>query len=157
MSLKLKRSQRAGVMGKIIFALDARMGLNAEDHALVRKYHLGGLIIYDSSAREKYAEATKAHLEMTREHAPLSAGLTTQLFGLGKTLYRVGRASVSATMAALSLRVTVNSLIQGVHIECNSMDELLAAENAIREAGANLKAYLQTATTFDGREEIIEF
>jgi hypothetical protein len=36
------------------------------------------------------------------------------------------------------------------------MDELLGAENAIVEAARNLKAYLQTAATFDGREEIIE-
>jgi hypothetical protein len=71
-------------------------------------------------------------------------------------MYRLGRASVSAAMAALSLRITVDSLIRGVHVECNSMDELLAAEKAIREAASNLKAYLDTAATFDGREEVIE-
>jgi hypothetical protein len=156
MSLKLKRSQRSGVMGKIIFVLDARIGLNAEEHSRIKQYRLGSFVVYDSKAREKYREATSEHLEMTRGHAPLSAGATAQFLGLGKTLYRLGRASVSATMTALSLRITVDSLIHGVHVECKSMDELLEAEAAIRDAARNLKSYLETAVTFDGREEIIE-
>ena len=56
MSLKLKRSQRLSLMGKVIFALDARMALNAEEHFLVKKYRLGDVVIYDSKAREKYTE-----------------------------------------------------------------------------------------------------
>jgi hypothetical protein len=79
-----------------------------------------------------------------------------QLLGAGKTLYRLARAGVSATAAALSLRITVSSLISGVHVECQSMSELLEAETAILEAGQNLRRYLETAATFDGREEIIE-
>lgn len=98
----------------------------------------------------------KGHLEMTKEGTPFSASATAHLLGAGKTLWRLGRASVSATMAALSLRITIDSLIRGVHVECKSMNELLEAENAIREAAANLKAYLETAATFDGREEVIE-
>jgi hypothetical protein len=68
---KIKRSQCSSTMGKVIFALDARIGLNAEEWSLVKKYRLGGFVVYDSKAREKYREATKGHLEMTREHAPL--------------------------------------------------------------------------------------
>ena len=37
------------------------------------------------------------------------------------------------------------------------MNELLEAESAIREAAENLRAYLDIAATFDGREEIVEF
>ena len=36
-------------------------------------------------------------------------------------------------------------------------DELLGGEAAIIEACQNLKAYLETALTFDGREELHEF
>jgi hypothetical protein len=36
------------------------------------------------------------------------------------------------------------------------MGELLEAERAIREAAQNLRAYIDVARTFDGREEIIE-
>jgi hypothetical protein len=143
-------------VGKIIFVLDARIGLNAEEYALVKKYRLGSFVVYDSQARERHREATREHLETTREHSPLSGGMTAQLLGLGKTFYRLGRASVSATMTALSLRITVDSLIRGVHVECDSMDELLGAERAIREAATNLKGYLEEAATFDGREEVVE-
>jgi hypothetical protein len=34
---------------------------------------------------------------------------------------------------------------------------LLGAEGAIMDACKNLKAYLDTAQTFDGREEVLEF
>ena len=68
----------------------------------------------------------------------------------------MGRAGVSAAAAALSLRVTIDSLMSGVHVECKNMDELLEAERAIREAAQNLRAYLDVARTFDGREEIVE-
>jgi hypothetical protein len=37
------------------------------------------------------------------------------------------------------------------------MEELLGAENAIVEAAQNLRAYLDTATTFDGGEDLLEF
>jgi hypothetical protein len=57
-SLKLTRSERYTIMGKLRFVLDARMGLNAEDHRLVRKY-LGDQIMYDSRSRKKYAEKTQ--------------------------------------------------------------------------------------------------
>jgi hypothetical protein len=156
MSLKLKRSERRHLTGKIIFMLDARIGLNAEAHALIEKHRLGSFVVYDSQARERHREATKEHLETTREHPPWSGGMAVQLLGLGKTFYRLGRASVSATMTALSLRITVDKLIRGVHVECDSMDELLGAERAIKEAATNLKGYLEEAATFDGREEVVE-
>ena len=53
MQLKLRRSQRAGGMlgGKVIFALDARAELSADEQELVRKHALGKLVVYDSEAR----------------------------------------------------------------------------------------------------------
>ena len=155
-ALKLKRSQRTNLLGTIIFTLDARIALSAEEQSLVKKYRLDGLVVYDSKAREKYTGAMQAHLEMTREQPPLAADATAQFIGVGKTLFRLGRASLSASMAALSLRITVEKLLSGVHIECKSMNELLGAEAAIVEAGRNLKSYLETARSFDGREEINE-
>lgn len=156
MQLLLRRTQRSGLMGKIIFALDARIGLNAEEQSLVRKFDLGNHVIYESSSREEHAEAAQAHLDKTRDDTSLFGSPASQFFGLGKTLYRLGRASVSATMSALSLRITIDSLIKGVHIECKSMGELLEAESAIVEASRNLKTFLENAITFDGREEILD-
>jgi hypothetical protein len=79
------------------------------------------------------------------------------LSSAGKGLWKNARGLASAAMMALSLRVTIDGLTSGQHIECKDMDELLGAESAIVEACKGLKGYLETALTFDGREEIIEF
>jgi hypothetical protein len=157
MQLKLKRSQRRGLAGKMIFVLDARMEVPREEYGLIQRYQLGNLVIYDSSARQQHTEALKAHLESTREQPSYRDSAGKQFWGLAKTIYRFGRAGVSATMVGLSLRVTVYSLMRGVHVECKSLNELLGAEEAIVKAGETLRAYLNTAATFDGREEVLEF
>jgi hypothetical protein len=157
MQLKLKRAQRKSVLGKVIFALDARIEISAEERGLVEKYRLGDNVIYDSTARKRHTEAIDAHLDRTREHASFSDTPGAQMLGVGKTFYRLARAGISATMAGLSLRITVYSLMRGVHVECKSMEELLGAEHAIVDAAENLRTYLDVAATFDGREQIREF
>lgn len=155
--LKLRRSQRtSGLRGRVLFALDARMEVPAEDQSLIAKYALGDALVYDSANRQRYTESAKAHLDATRNDTSLFASPGAQLLGAGKSLFNLGRASVSAAMAGLSLRITIHSLIAGVHVECKSMQELLEAEEAIVTAAQNLKSYLETAATFDGRENIIE-
>jgi hypothetical protein len=156
LGLKLRRSQRSTLLGNVIYIVDARMELTAEETDLLRKYRLRNRVIYDSTNRQRHTEATLEHLEKTKEMPRLTDPAHLQMFGAGKTLYRLFRASWSATAAALSLRITVGSLISGVHAECKSMEELLGAENAIVEAAQNLRAYLDTATTFDGREDLLE-
>jgi hypothetical protein len=147
MQLKLKRSQRAGGMlgGKVIFALDARTDLTPDEKGLVSKYALGKLVVYDSESRKKHGETAYGQFD---EAASSS---------LGRSLWKSARGIASAAMMTLSLRVTVDSLMSGQHIECKDLDELLGAEAAILNACRNLKAYLETAQTFDGREEIVEF
>ncbi len=73
-------------------------------------------------------------------------------------MFRFARAGVSAARASFSLRITIDSLTtRGEHVECTDLNELLGAELAIVKAGEKLRAYLMTAATFDGREEILEF
>ncbi len=147
MQLKLKRSQRAGGMmgGKVLFALDARADLSADEKNLVQKYKLGSLVVYDSVARKKHAEAGYAHFDEAANSS------------VGRSLWKNARGLASAAMMALSLRITVDGLVSGQHIECKDLDELLGAEAAILDACKNLKGYLETALTFDGREEVVEF
>ena len=147
MHLKLRRSQRSGGMmgNKVLFALDARADLSTEERSLVDKYGLGKIVVYDSDARKKSNEAVQEH------------AAAAQSGGAGRALWRTARGLASLAAAALTLRVTVGSLINGEHVECKDLDELLGAEAAITEACKNLKAYLETALTFDGREEVIEF
>jgi hypothetical protein len=143
--LKLRRSQKSSLMGKPTFVLDARADLAPDARGLVSKYGLGALVVYDSKARQQRAEAAYGHFD--------EATYTST----GRSLWKSARGLASAAMMALSLRVTVNNLMSGQHIECKDLDELLGAEAAIIEACQNLKAYLETALTFDGREELHEF
>ena len=82
MQLKLKRSQRSGGMlgGKVFFVLDARADLATDERNLVNKYSLGKLVVYDSEARKKHAEAAIEHFDGAA-HAPV----------LGSTAGTIGR------------------------------------------------------------------
>lgn len=153
MQLKLTRSQRtSGLMGKPIFVLDARADVTEDEKLLIKKYGLGKLVVYDSEARKKHQDAAYGHF-VDGSGMPLAAGAA----GAGRSLWSSTRGLARAAMAALSLRITVDSLLSGEHIECKDLDELLGAEGAIRDACSSLKAYLMTALTFDGREEVVEF
>lgn len=101
----------------------------------MQRYGLGKETVYDSEARQK-------HLDTAAET------------GLG----RVGllRGLASAAMAAVTLHVTIDGLIRGQHIEARSLPELIATEEAIREACATVKEYLAVAATFDDREQVVE-
>lgn len=155
MQLKLKRSQRSGGVlgGKVFFVLDARTDLSSDEQSLIKKYALGKLVVYDSEARKKHAESMAGHLADAENTSVVHATGKS----VGKSLWSNARGIASAAMMALSLRVTVDSLVTGEHIECKDLAELLGAEGAIRSACNNLMAYLETAATFDGREEVIEF
>jgi hypothetical protein len=145
--LKLRRSQRTTALaGKPVFILDARVDVPPQSRALIAKYRLGAMVVYDSTARKQKAEAAYAHF--TEASMPV---------GAGRSLWKNARGLASATMMALSLRVTVDKLISGQHIECKDLDELLGAEAAVIEACKNLRGFLDTAATFDGREELLEF
>jgi hypothetical protein len=154
MFLKIRRSTKEGRMGAVIYMIDARLDASAAIRAAISKHRLGGRVIYESSTRQKHAEATKRHLDNTRGQ-PIFAPAEEQLKGVAKTFWSIGRAAVSATIAALSLRITVDSLLAGVHVECKDMDELAEAEEAIVEAKANLEAYVAHIASFDGQEQII--
>ena len=156
LALRLKRSQRANALGTILFALDARVDVSAENRALIVKHNLGNRVIYESETRKAYTDAAKARADNSRPKTSIFDSAERQFLGVGKTFLNLGIAAVHATVAALSLRITVDSLMKGVHVECKDMNELLEAEDAIKEAGQNLKAHLEAVTTFDGREETFE-
>lgn len=153
--LKLKRSQRQGAWGGIIYTLDARVDASAEVRAIILKHRLGSRVVYESSSRQKRNEAIRAHLEQTHNDTSLLDPASVQLKGAGNALWHLGRAAVSAAIATLSLRVTVDSLFSGVHVECKSMEELLEAEQAIKQAKATLEGYIDVLTSFDGREQVV--
>jgi hypothetical protein len=114
--------------------LDARVDLLPEERSNVDKYRLGTQVLYNSAA-------TEANL------AKAAAG-----FAGGGLL----RGAVGLAMSRLSLSITVDSLTKGHHIECKDIDELLGAEEAIKSACDNIRTYIDLASTFDGREIVID-
>ncbi len=76
---------------------------------------------------------------------------------LEKTAADAMETPVIAAKMALALRITVDKLIHGRHIECRDLGELLSAELAIVDACKNLRSYIDTALTFTGSEDVSEF
>jgi hypothetical protein len=48
MRLLLRRNQRSGMLGKVIFSLEVRADISAEERAAVSKYRLGDAMLYQS-------------------------------------------------------------------------------------------------------------
>jgi hypothetical protein len=59
--------------------------------------------------------------------------------------------------ARLALKITIDSLQRGQHIECKDLNEVMDAEDALKQACLTLKMYLQTAATFDGGAVVIDY
>ena len=139
MRLLVRRSQREGgtLSKNVIFCLDARAAFTAAEQQSVTRYKLQNQVIYNS-------EASKRHLD--RGDVARDGSMVGGLKSLAST-----------ALAAMNLNITIATLGRGQHIECKSLDELLAAEDAIMQACRNLKAYLDAASTFDGREVLFDF
>ncbi len=139
MKLLLRRSQRGGGLlgGKILFGLDARLEPTAEESDLIRKYKLGPAVVYSSEDARRHVGAVQDNLA------------TDSWAGVAKAWMHAG-------LSRLALVCSIDSLMRGQNIECKDLGELLDAEAAIVTACQNAKNFLQVATTFDGREDVIE-
>jgi len=139
MQLKIRRSQKSsGMMSKaVVFCLDARLHLAPDEAENMKKYKLGELVIYNS-------ETSKKHIAAGRD--AMASG----------TLLGAAKSWAHLAAIKLSLNITLNKLVDGTHVECKDMDELLSAEAALRQAASTAKDYLDTAATFDGEEVVLD-
>jgi len=139
MQLKIQRSQRAsGVMSKsVMFCVDARIHLTSEERDNIQKYKLGSQVLYSSEAAKRHAEAASG------EH-----------YESGKSWMR---GIYHAAAARMALSITVDSLQRGQHIECKDLNEVLDAEQALKEACQSLRTYLLLAQTFDGGQLVWDY
>ena len=147
MQLKLQRSQRAGgVMGStVFFCLDVRADYSQDEQSNISKYKLGGQVIYNSQAALRHLDSVSAHLDRVD-----STSLKEKAAGLG-------RGVVSLAMAKMSLHISIASLGRGHHIECKDLEELLEAEDMVRNACKNVTRFLDVASTFNGSETVIDY
>jgi len=124
MKLLIRRDQRSGMLGKVIFQLDVRGQLSDEERKNIDKYKLGKEILYSKNEAPNVDPQT--------------------LSGLGKLLIA----------SALNISVSVNDLVNGKRIEAKDILEMLSAEEQIREAAKNFNAVLQAAAHFGGEEVV---
>lgn len=145
--MKIQRSQRMrGVVGNtVFFCLDVRADYSSEERDNVRKYKLGPQVVYNSRAARKHLDRASDQFDRTQSH-----DLKGQFAGLA-------RGAFSLALAKMSLNISIASLERGHHIECKDLDELLEAEDAVRQACKNVTRYLEIAATFDGSEVVIEY
>ena len=128
MKLLIRRNQKSGIVRRhIAFTIDVRAELSPEMLALVKKYKMGGEILF------------------YKEKVDLS---DYWLLGPFRQFVRVLAARF------WNIRITVNDLVKGKHMECKDIREMLEAEEQIREASATFKHILQSAAHFGGEEVI---
>jgi hypothetical protein len=152
MQLKIRRSQRmGGVMGGTpVFQVDARVEFTAQEAADVEKYKLGRTILYDSKNAQKHKEALAANPGM----AGMDITSAAHWAGAGMNL---AKGAFSFAASKLSLTITVDSLQRGQRIELKDLEEVMGAEAAVKEACQWLRMYLDTAATFNGDDELVEY
>lgn len=130
MELLIQREQKSGMlgMGGIKFLLTVKARLTPEEEALVKKYKMDDIIIFEKIPLAQAAEQ----------------------FG-GMTSLVVGIAS-----KALDLRFLVKDLLGGKTVEVKDVAEAIAAEEQIKSAAKNFHTLLMAAANFKG-EEVISF
>lgn len=124
MKLLLRRGERKGTFGKLVFALTVRADITPEEKALIEKHKFGPSILYSRKGRP--------------------TGDPTTLAGVGSILLH----------HALDMTVCVADLTYGRTIECKDIVEMLAAEASIREAAKTFAAILHAASQFEGEEVV---
>lgn len=130
MKLKIRRSQKAGLTGKIIFMLDVMVEFSDEERALIDRYKLKNETVY-------------AHARAVENAAAARAG---DLKGLGDLI-----------MDKVTKRIfTIGDLVSGQHIECKTLSDLLDAEEQVVSACHEVRRYLAIATSFDGSETVVD-
>jgi hypothetical protein len=123
MKLLLRRNQRTAILGnKMVFTLEVRADLTAEEKADIFKYKLGDTVLYE---------------KMT--------------MGPDRGYGLLGLASRVAFRAA-NISVSVADLAGGKKVECKDIVEMIAVIDQIKEAAEVFKAVLDAASHFGGEE-----
>lgn len=154
MHLLLRRSQSDDglIWSSVTFMLDARLELSPEEEHLFSKYNLHSLVVYDSDAYMYHADAAYERFDNATK-VPLWEPSFTEL---ASSLWDNVAGLAHGVMTALSLRITLGDLIDGTHVECEALEQILVAEKNIVQAAQYLADYFAVALTFDGGEELRE-
>ena len=107
MKLKLRRTQKSGMTGKITFTLNAKAELTPDELEAVKKYKLQKDVLF------------------SQDRVDVSAVAANQT-----GVFR-GIATLAAAKA-LNLTITIGGLIEGKSIDCKDIGEMMAAESRMQ-------------------------
>ena len=155
-----KRTQRLNWYGRVLFGIVVNLSMTHQQFIDLRKYWLGRVIAFDSLRRQRQNELARMHLQLAAAtKLPLKEKTALrQLWAAIKYLlfviFYLIRAMFSFLFGFLFIRVTIAKLTRGTHIESKDLVLILQAKQAIEDSAKYLKEYLETANTFDGRDEV---
>lgn len=145
MKLKLTRSQRSSMTGKNIFHLDVVMDISDEEFDLIKKYKLEKQVVYSSETCNRLVSG-----------AQIAADIADNTPNAGSSILQSAKSFGLGIASRFALTVSVKDMINGKAIECKDLVEMTEAEQAVITGGQNLKTFIETAQTFDGRELVVE-
>lgn len=162
MHLFLRRSQRddGWITSSMMFVMDVRLDLTEEEKHLCEKYDLLSAPVYASDDYMASIEAAKEQAEYAGrpfEKWIWQTGYAEEFIDQASRFWSLLCAYGNEITASLQLHMTLGDLIDGQHVECENLEALLIAEEAIRKACEYLSLYLKAASTYDGREELHEY
>jgi hypothetical protein len=156
-----KRTQRLNWYGRIIFGVVANLSMTQDQLGDVRKYWLGRVVAFDSLRRRRQNQLALLHLQQVSKLQTKSKGETVWRIVLAclrwiiLAVFHLLRALFSFLFGFLFIRVTIAKLVRGTIIESKDLVLVMESKDAIEQSAEYLKEYLETANTFDGRDEVV--
>jgi hypothetical protein len=157
-----KRTQRINWYGRVIFGLVANFSTTHSQLTDVRKYWLGRVVAFDSLRRQRQNELVGMHLQLAakaksdpHDKKKFWSRRWATLRSFVRKLFWVIIAFVNFILSFFFIRVTIAKLVRGTIVESKDLTLILQAKEAIEESAIYLKEYLDTANTFDGRDEVV--
>jgi hypothetical protein len=128
MELLLSKKQEKGMMGlgAISFILDIKTKLTDEETALVKRYKMGDILIYEKLPVSDLVKVT--------------GGLASGLLAVASKV--------------LKLQFKVSDLVNGRTVKCKDIGEMISAHSQIEGAAENFYNLLMAAKNFEGDEVI---
>jgi hypothetical protein len=157
-----KRTQRVNWYGRIIFGIATDLAMTHQQLIDIRKYWLGRVVAFDSLRRQRQNELARMHMQLAataKSDAHDKKAFWSRRWGTVRTFLRrlfwIFAAAFRLLFSFFFIRVNLARLVRGTVIESRDLTLVLQAKEAIEQSAMYLKEYLETANTFDGRDEVV--